>query len=596
MNALKKIILSTLLLLTGFIIAFLLITKTQLLTKFTGSQPGERMSEMDSDKPLYWVAPMDPNYRRDEAGQSPMGMDLIPFYGEKEGSSPGTISIHPDIQFNLGLRTAKVSNQKFNTRIQTIGYVVPDADYIVHQHSRVKGWIEKLYVKSVGEKIEKGQVLYEIYSPELVNAQEELLIALNRNNQFLVDASTQRLQALQLSQAQIKTLKKEKNVKQAVKIYAKESGIVTELNIVEGYYIQPGMTLMSIADLEHVWVETQIFESQSNLLSTNMKATMTFNAYPSDIWEGKLDYIYPELNAKNRNITARIKLPNKGIKLKLNMFADVTLSIQDTQKSLQIPTEALIRLGDTNRVVVKVADNKFKTVNVTINRINANWAEIKSGLLATDTVVTSSQFMIDSESSKSSDFKRFTSESNESIGEMESMTEGKMDSDSVWVSATINSINSDTNKINIDHPSIEQWKWPAMTMNFNAGESLDLTSLKENSKVEVQLSKKDKKYYIVAVKSNNKNIAMVASTINTIDIENLKANISHPPIEAFKWPAMKMNFSLADNIDLSDIKEGMDVMITIEKNGKKFMVIDINPIPKSDDVDHSGMDHSSMGH
>ena len=165
----------------------------------------ENTSEVASapaaEEPLYWVAPMDPNYQRDKPGKSPMGMDLIPFYDNKSSGvdvGPGSISISPDVVNNLGVRTALVESKALHTEIKTVGYVKYDEDQLLHIHPRVEGWIDKLYVKAAGDPVKKGQPLYEIYSPALVNAQEELVLALDRNNKRLVSAAEDRLKALQI--------------------------------------------------------------------------------------------------------------------------------------------------------------------------------------------------------------------------------------------------------------------------------------------------------------------------------------------------------------------------------------------------------------
>ena len=177
---------------------------------------GEASSVVTAEKkPLYWVAPMDANYKRDKPGKSPMGMDLVPVYddgGKGPDEGPGTIRISPDVVNNLGVRTAIVSYKSLHTEINTVGYVAYDEDKLVHIHPRVQGWIEKLYVKAIGDPVKKGQPLYEIYSPELVNAQEELLLALDRKNSRLISAAENRLSALQLPKSSIVKLKKTKKV------------------------------------------------------------------------------------------------------------------------------------------------------------------------------------------------------------------------------------------------------------------------------------------------------------------------------------------------------------------------------------------------
>ena len=225
-------------------------TATHYLTKLTMDEPtGEGSERVVEKKPLYWVAPMDPNYRRDKPGKSPMGMELTPVYAEGGASSkdnPGTITISPDVVNNLGVRTAVAERRSMHTEITTVGYVQYDEDQLIHVHPRVEGWVEKLYVKAAGDPVEKGQPLYTLYSPQLVNAQEELVLAVNRDNTRLIAAAEIRLKALQIDKSLIDELKHKRVVKQTLTFYAPQSGVVDNLNIREGFFVKPGTTLMSV--------------------------------------------------------------------------------------------------------------------------------------------------------------------------------------------------------------------------------------------------------------------------------------------------------------------------------------------------------------
>ena len=193
---------------------------------------------------LYWVAPMDANYRRDKPGKSPMGMDLIPFYqaDDKEGN---TVSISPTVVQNLGVRTASAELTRLWRGIDTVGYVDYDESKVSHIHLRTEGWIEKLAVESEGDRFKKGEFLFDVYSPKLVNAQEELVTALASGNKGLIRASKQRLSALGISSKQIKQLQKDKKVKQSVAVYAPQDGVVSDLPVREGMFVKPSMKVMT---------------------------------------------------------------------------------------------------------------------------------------------------------------------------------------------------------------------------------------------------------------------------------------------------------------------------------------------------------------
>ncbi|WP_338518532.1 efflux RND transporter periplasmic adaptor subunit [Alteromonas gracilis] len=223
----------------------------------------ERESQKSSE-PLYWVAPMDDSYRRDKPGKSPMGMDLVPVYAEVKDSSDmahggaGVVMISPQVQQNMGVKTEKVRVGALSPRIKVAGAVTYDEDEIMHIHPRVEGWIETLHIKSQGEEVKAGQPLYTLYSPELVNAQEEYLLALKRNDKRLIDGAEQRLNALALNERLIDDLKKNKRISQTVTFNAPQSGVVEALAIREGFFVQPGTTIMSIAKIKRVWVQAEV--------------------------------------------------------------------------------------------------------------------------------------------------------------------------------------------------------------------------------------------------------------------------------------------------------------------------------------------------
>lgn len=360
-------------------------------------------------QPSYWVAPMDPNYRRDKPGKSPMGMDLIPVFATDSAtkkSTAGTITISPDVVNNIGVRTVQVKRRKFNTEITTVGYVQFDQDKLVHIHPRVEGWIEKLFVTAAGNSVKKGEPLYSLYSPQLVNAQEELVLALSRNNTRLVNAAEQRLQALQIDHSVITKLKRERKIQQTVTFYAPQTGVVDKLNIREGFFVKPGTTLMSIGNLTEVWVEAAIFERQAALVKAQQAVTMTLDYLPSKQWQGKVDYVYPTLDPTTRTVKVRLRFRNDNGLLKPNMFAQLSIHSDAENNVLMIPREALIRTGKQDRVVLALGEGRFKSVAVLVGRMGEQFVEIVEGINAGETVVTSAQFLLDSESSKTSDFKR----------------------------------------------------------------------------------------------------------------------------------------------------------------------------------------------
>lgn len=430
-------------------------------------------------KPLYWVAPMDPNYRRDKPGQSPMGMDLIPFYADDDTGSdvgPGAVRISPDVVNNIGVRIAPAQLGTLHSKIQTVGYVKYDEDQLVHIHPRVSGWIEELYIKASGDPVKKGEPLYNIYSPELVNAQEELVMALERKKPRLIRAAENRLASLRVPTSLIKQLKKTREVKQDITFYAPQNGVVDNLNIRQGFFVKPGSTIMSIGTIEQVWVEAEVFERQVAGVKVGLPVTMTLDYLPGKEWHGVVDYVYPTLNAKTRTLRVRLRFENEKRLLKPDMFAQVVIHLDSTEKTLLVPKEAVIRSGRSNRIVLALGEGRFKSVNVTVGHFDNQSAEILAGITEGEEVVTSAQFLIDSESSKTSDFKR--------MNHSEKITPA-----SVWVEATINSLMADHRMINASHKEISVWDWPEMTMDFTVVEDVDFGSLKVGMTLHLEITK-----------------------------------------------------------------------------------------------------------
>jgi len=435
-----------------------------------------------SKEPLYWVAPMDPNYKRDEPGKSPMGMDLIPVYEQMGGDEEvGTVTISPDVVNNLGVRTAPVTRGRLDLTISTVGYVQYDEDRLVHIHPRVEGWIEKLHVKAAGDPVIQGEPLYALYSPTLVNAQEELLLALKRNNPTLITAAMERLSALQVPHSEINRLKKSGKVSQTITITAPQSGVLDNLNTREGMFVKPGMEMMAIGQLEHIWVIGEIFERQAASVQVGDAVRMRLDYLPGREWKGNVDYIYPSLNAKTRTAQVRVHFDSSDRFLRPGMFAQMTIVTKPSRETLLIPREALIRTGSQSRVVLAKGEGRFKSIAVKVGRIGEDKVEILSGLKDGERIVTSAQFLIDSESSKTSDFKR--------------MHHGEDQPSSVWVAATIESVMPNHRMVTVKHEAIDAWEWPEMTMDFQVNPKVNFEALTLGTQLHMEITKLDNGQY-----------------------------------------------------------------------------------------------------
>jgi Cu(I)/Ag(I) efflux system membrane fusion protein len=336
---------------------------------------------------LYWVAPMDPNYRRDEAGKSPMGMDLVPVYADEVDAVPGT-----------GVRTALAEIGPLSRRIETVGNINYDEDTLLHVHTRVDGWIEKLATTATGDPVKKGQLLFELYSPTLVNAQQEYLAARRSNNSVLRSASRDRLVALGVTTSEITRLDKERTASQRVRVYAEADGVIAHLGVREGIFVTPATEVMSVARLDRVWVIAEVFERQAAWVEPGQHAEVELDYVPGKRWQGTVDYVYPELDAKTRTLKVRIRFDNEDEVLRPNMFARVTLFAAETEPVVHVPREALIRGGSVNRVVLALGEGRFRAQSVEVGIESGSRVAILEGVSAGDRIVTSGQFLIDSES------------------------------------------------------------------------------------------------------------------------------------------------------------------------------------------------------
>ncbi len=363
----------------------------------------------------YWVSPMDPTYIRNEPGKSPMGMDLVPVYEEEgEAKEPAsTIRIDPVTMQNMGVRLGRVQRKALIKYIRTVGNITFDETKIFTVNTKFSGWIEKLYVNFLGEDVKKGQPLFDIYSPELVTAQEEYLLALKQYNslsnssyarirkgaQRLLEASRTRLRYWDLTDKQIEQIEKSGKVQKTLTIYSPATGVVTKKDAFKGNYVKKGENQYSIVDLSNVWVDVDVYEYELPWVRKGMAAEMELAYIPGKRFKGKVLFIYPYLEAKTRTAKLRLSFSNPGYQLKPGMYADIFLKSVVAKKSLVIPQEAVIDSGVRKIVFVAIGKGKFQPRNVNIGlEGNENEFQVLEGLSEGEEIVLSAQFMLDSES------------------------------------------------------------------------------------------------------------------------------------------------------------------------------------------------------
>lgn len=416
----------------------------------------------DAEEPLYWVAPMDSEFRSDEPGLSPMGMDLVPVYAaDLAGDEGAGVRISPDVQSNLGIRTAEAVRGTLSRQVQTVGLVQYDEESMGHVRTRVDGWIEAQNVDAVGDSIDAGQVLFELYSPTLVSAQQELLAALASGSRNLIRASRERLNALGMSAEQIEKVERNRAVDRTVTVRADRSGVISELDVREGQYITPSSDTMIIASLEEVWVLGEVLERQSGWVAEGQTVDLRFDAFPGETWSGRLDRIYPELHQATRTVQVRVRIPNPDHRLRPNMFVRLVIHGAPTEPTVHVPSEAVIRSGRGDRVVLETEDGRFAATPVTVGIESGERVQILAGLDAGDRVIVSGQFLIDSESS-------LTAESHRAGGRENGTSDPAAVQDERFSGiGTVQGWSDDRERLQVRHGPIEALGWPEMSMAFD---------------------------------------------------------------------------------------------------------------------------------
>ena len=429
---------------------------------------------------LYWVAPMDPSFRSDEPGKSPMGMDLVAVYAE-EGADSDAVHIKASVEQSLGVRTSKAERRSLWRKVEATGYVGFDESLVSQINLRTEGWIERLLVKNEGERVKKGQLLFEFYSPQLVNAQKEYVQAKRRGDSQMLSAAEEKLLALGMEPTDIKKLAKTSKVSNTVQVLAPQDGTVTSLNVKEGIFIKPATEVMSLADLSSVWLQAEVFESQADWVAERQSAEARLNYMPGEVFSGRVDYVYPVLDPKTRTLQVRLRFDNPGERLKPNMYARVTIFGKSHPGALSIPREALIRGQDIDRVVVALGKGSYTVYEVMSGIESGNWVEIIAGLEEGDEVVTSAQFLIDSEASLAGSIRRL---------DALSMTDNEDERQAIYGNGVVEAVDSETRRIRVSHGPIEALSWTSMTMEFDVlpGVNLDLINIGQSIHFSLSLS------------------------------------------------------------------------------------------------------------
>ncbi len=367
-------------------------------------------------KPLFYRNPMNPEITSPVPASDAMGMDYIPVYAEDDsggdGEPDGTVNIDAVTVQDIGVRTARVEQRSLSHEIRAMGRVAYDEERLARLHPKTEGWIENLFVDETGELVKKDTILLGLYSPQLVTSQQEYLLALNNREILkaspfqdiregadqLVHSTLERLHLLDVPEHQIRELEQTRKIKKSLHIHSPFNGTVMKVGAREGQYVTPTTELYMLADLTNIWVYVDIYENEMPWVAIGDTAQMEVAGIPGEVFTGKVTYIYPYLEAKTRTNQIRLEFDNQDLRLKPEMFANVTLQARPQEDAVLVPSEAIVRSGIRNQVFVVRAPGKFEPRLVTLGVSAEGMTQILEGVKPGEEVVTSSQFLIDSES------------------------------------------------------------------------------------------------------------------------------------------------------------------------------------------------------
>ena len=430
---------------------------------------------------LYWYDPMYPQHRFDKPGKSPfMDMQLVPRYAGQGQADPGTVSISPRVVQNLGVRTAQATSGSIEQRFEAVGSIAYNERGVVQLQARAGGFVERLHARAPLDPVAKGAPLVDILYPEWAGAQEEYLLLKknpSRDLQELAAAARQRLGLLGMSEAEIASVEREGRTQARVTLRAPIGGVIAELGVREGMTVMPGSMLFRLVDLSTVWVNAEVPEAQAGWITPGSEVEARVIAYPDTAFKGKVGALLPEVNPTTRTLRARIELANPGGRLKPGMYATLQFQQGGARQAVLVPSEALIRTGQRDVVIVALGEGKFRAVEVKVGAEGGGQSEIRAGVQPGDNVVLSGQFLVDSEASLTATVARLE-RGDEKPAQAPRSHNGR---------GTVIAVDAAKGRVELDHEPIPSMQWPRMTMDFMVEDRAQLAKLKKGQAVEFEL-------------------------------------------------------------------------------------------------------------
>jgi Cu(I)/Ag(I) efflux system membrane fusion protein len=433
---------------------------------------------------LYWHDPMVPNQHFDKPGKSPfMDMQLVPKYAD-EGGASGGVEISPNIVQNLGLRIAPVEIGRRSQPIEAVGNIVFNQRNVAIVQSRTSGFVSRVYGRAPADVLRRGAPLVDLLVPEWAGAQAEFLALVRSGDRELMEAARQRLLLLGMPADLIARIEASHQPQATITIVAPIAGAIESLDVREGMTITAGATLAKINGLETVWLEAAIPEAQSALVALGQTVEAQLAAYSGETVKGRVIAILPETSIETRTTRVRVELPNPTLRLRPGMFAELRLHAGDDTPRLWVPSEAIIRSGTRNLVIVAAATNRFEPTEVQIGSEAGGKTVVLSGLKEGQKVVASGQFLIDSEASlrgvlmrlnspdatnnaDARDAENATDHPRSAMGENAPAAHDDMNSPATTLHEATGKVESITDReVVLSHGPVKSLGWPAMTMAF----------------------------------------------------------------------------------------------------------------------------------
>ncbi len=447
-------------------------------------------------KILYYRNPMGLADTSPIPKQDSMGMDYTPVYADEE-AQPGQVKISLDKVQKLGVRTEPVSSRELVRTVRAVGQFQLDERRLFTVTTKFEGYIEMLHVNATGQPVQRGQPLMQVYSPELVSAQEEYLIAWNGRQSLkngteesligigqLAEGALKRLRNWDISDAQLQRLRREGKANRTLTLYSPANGVVLEKMVVAGMRFMPGEPLFKIADLSTIWLIADVFEQDLALVHIGQSVKISVDAYPDKDLNGKVAYIYPTLAPETRTAKVRVELTNPGGILKPDMYASVQLaSGHGKPRVLTVPDSAIIDSGTRQIVLVQRAEGLFESREVKLGRRGDGYSEVLQGLSEGEQVVVRANFLIDAESNLKAAIAGF---GHSLHGSQAKPAGGTAKTHSA--EGTVESVDSKAGSVSIAHEPVASLKWPGMTMEFKVKDPALLQGMKAGAKISFEFT------------------------------------------------------------------------------------------------------------